>query len=398
MLTANYMPEYGRASGGQIRFVTKSGSSRYTGSGSFFYRDESLQANTWTRNRSTNPVESSGPAPFDFKQYGYAFGGPIPGRPLHRSAVLLRRAGVGRLLRARNQYRDGADRSHAPRRLQRAAQSRTTASSPARGRSSTRSPGSRSRATSSPRTGSRRTAWRFCRHIRCRRPGFRQGTANLIQTSDNPRDQRKDTIRLDFRLSSAHQLTYRYSASGWTAIDAFRPATGFPFARTDWRRPNSTQIVNWTATLRNNLLNETSYSFSLDEVFIDVFTDLGPAPAQPQRHQLSVHLSGQGDRGQAADDRDCRLHDDRRRSVSRVLARPDSRLHQHDHMAERAAYAQSRRHRRVLGRGRFRPDQRRRDSWRDEQSEWLVRIPRQPRRRLRAVGRQRRTRAVQQLR
>src|SRR5205814_5571978 len=52
VLTANYMPEYGRASGGQIRFITKSGSNRYSGSGSFFYRDEKLQANTWTRNRS----------------------------------------------------------------------------------------------------------------------------------------------------------------------------------------------------------------------------------------------------------------------------------------------------------------------------------------------------------
>src|SRR6185312_10171441 len=50
VLTANYMPEYGRASGGQIRFITKAGSARYTGSTSLFYRDDSLQANTWTRN------------------------------------------------------------------------------------------------------------------------------------------------------------------------------------------------------------------------------------------------------------------------------------------------------------------------------------------------------------
>jgi hypothetical protein len=50
VLTANYMPEYGRASGGQIRFVTKSGSNRYSGNASYFWRDESLQANTWTRN------------------------------------------------------------------------------------------------------------------------------------------------------------------------------------------------------------------------------------------------------------------------------------------------------------------------------------------------------------
>ena len=79
VLTANYMPEFGRASGGQIRFVTKSGSNRYTGSGSFFFRDESLQANTWARNRSSNAAENSGPAPFDQKQYGYSFGGPFPG-------------------------------------------------------------------------------------------------------------------------------------------------------------------------------------------------------------------------------------------------------------------------------------------------------------------------------
>ena len=78
VLTANYMPEYGRSSGGQIRFVSKSGSSRYSGSASFFWRDESLQANTWSRNRAGG-TQAEGPAPFDYKQYGYAFGGPIPG-------------------------------------------------------------------------------------------------------------------------------------------------------------------------------------------------------------------------------------------------------------------------------------------------------------------------------
>ena len=61
VLTANYMPDYGRASGGQIRFVTKSGSSRYSGSASFFYKDDSLQANSWSRNRSLNAAENGGP-------------------------------------------------------------------------------------------------------------------------------------------------------------------------------------------------------------------------------------------------------------------------------------------------------------------------------------------------
>src|SRR5690606_17763816 len=58
VLTANYMPEFGRSSGGQIRFITKSGTNRYSGSASFFFRDESLQANSWSRNRSSNPAEN----------------------------------------------------------------------------------------------------------------------------------------------------------------------------------------------------------------------------------------------------------------------------------------------------------------------------------------------------
>src|SRR5262249_57797493 len=52
------------------------------GSGSYFLRSDKLQANTWSRNRSPNASENSGPAPFKYKQYGYAFGGPMPGSVL----------------------------------------------------------------------------------------------------------------------------------------------------------------------------------------------------------------------------------------------------------------------------------------------------------------------------
>ena len=70
-------------------------------------RDDRLQANTWTRNKSPNALENSGPAPFDYKQYGYSFGGPIH----EGQAVLLRRAGVGQLPRqVETRHADGADR------------------------------------------------------------------------------------------------------------------------------------------------------------------------------------------------------------------------------------------------------------------------------------------------
>src|SRR5262249_53515561 len=81
---------------------------------------------------------------------------------------------------------------------------------------------------------------------------------------------RKAQVRLDYRLSSANNVTLRYSKYSWVAIDAFRGT--FPFARTDWDRPNSTQTVSWTSAIRNNLLNEATYTHSLDQVFINVFT------------------------------------------------------------------------------------------------------------------------------
>lgn len=272
VLTANYMPEYGRASGGQIRFVTKSGSNRYSGSASFFYRDEKLQANTWQRNRSTNPKENSGPAPFDYKQYGYAVGGPVPSDRFRdkffffgaqewvnffqvatNTATVpterMRRGDFGELLNPNNGFFSGSRVLINP-----------LTGQPFEG-------------NVIPPTVLSPNGIAFLNTYPLPTPGFRQGTANLIQESDNPRHQRKDTIRLDYRLNLNNQFTYRYSGFSWVAVDAFRGT--FPFARTDWDRPNATQIFNWTSTLTNNLLNEFNYSYSLDEVFINVFTETG---------------------------------------------------------------------------------------------------------------------------
>lgn len=272
VLTANYMPEYGRSSGGQIRFVTKSGSNRYSGSASFFFRDESLQANSWSRNRSSNPAENSGPAPFDYKQYGYAFGGPVPGEIFRdkffffgaqewvnffqvatNTATVpteaMRRGDFSELLNPNNGFFNG------PRII-------------------------RDPLTGEPFPNNVIPADRLSPNgiallnlYPLPTPGFRQGTANLIQTSDNPQDQRKDNIRFDYRLNSNNQLTYRYSRSNWVAVDAFRGT--FPFARTDWERPNFTSTASWTSTISNNIINEFSYNFSRDDVFINVFTESG---------------------------------------------------------------------------------------------------------------------------
>jgi hypothetical protein len=271
VLTANYMPEYGRASGGQIRFITKSGSNRYTGSASYYYRDDRLQANSWTRNRSTNPRENSGPAPFDYKQYGYSVGGPIPGDWFKDKLFFF----------AAQEWVDF---------FQVATNTATVPTEAMRNGDFSQLLGPnpfystpqiiRDPLTGQPFPGNIIPANRLSPNgialmklYPSPTPGFQQGSANLIQESENPQDQRKDNLRFDYRLGNNHSFTWRYSKQNWVAIDAFRGS--FPFARTDWDRPNVTTNINWAWTISNNLINEASYAFSRDQVFINVYTETG---------------------------------------------------------------------------------------------------------------------------
>ncbi len=272
VLTGDYMPEYGRVSGGQIRFITKSGSNRFSGNAGYYLRDDKLQANTWARNRSPNSFENSGPAPFDFKQYAYAVGGPIP---LKQTKDKLFFFGAQEWV---NYFAVGTNVAVVP-----TAKMRTGDFSelldPNNGFTGVR-------VITDPTTGqpfpgniipTNRLSPNGIAMLNAYplpTPGFRQGANNVILNSENPQDQRKDNIRLDYRLNDKNQISYRYGKFSWTAVDAFRGT--FPYARTDWDRPNKTMTASWTSTLSNTLINEFSFTNSLDEVFINVFrgTDL----------------------------------------------------------------------------------------------------------------------------
>ena len=72
ILTGVYQAEYGRSSGAQISVVTKSGSSDLHGSGYWFHRNDSLNANNWLNNRNGLPRNL-----FRFNDQGFTFGGPV---------------------------------------------------------------------------------------------------------------------------------------------------------------------------------------------------------------------------------------------------------------------------------------------------------------------------------
>ncbi len=80
ILTTDYAPEYGRTSGAQIRFTTKTGTSQFHGAAYEYLRNTALNANTWTRN--ANVLTTHITAPVNYNQFGFNIGGPIyiPGK------------------------------------------------------------------------------------------------------------------------------------------------------------------------------------------------------------------------------------------------------------------------------------------------------------------------------
>jgi hypothetical protein len=78
VLTSNYQAEFGKAAGGQVALVTKSGTNQWHGNGRFFHRHEGLNANEYfnkTAELSNNNPNQ--PALYRYNDIGYQIGGPI---------------------------------------------------------------------------------------------------------------------------------------------------------------------------------------------------------------------------------------------------------------------------------------------------------------------------------
>src|SRR5947209_15790430 len=75
ILTADYAPEYGRSSGGQIRVTSKSGTQDFHGAAYDYVRNTIFDANPWQRNAVPRTTHIT--APVHYNQFGYNIGGPF---------------------------------------------------------------------------------------------------------------------------------------------------------------------------------------------------------------------------------------------------------------------------------------------------------------------------------
>lgn len=265
ILTANYNAEYGRSSGGQIRFVTKSGTLNFHGDLVENFRNSALDANSWTRNHSPLASQYLGPAPFRFNQYGWDIGGPvfIP-KVTHRANTRLfffwaeewikRREGqtgtgtVPTLAMRNGDLSELLDPSNPFFRKS------VIVKDPATGKPF---PGN---IIPSDRISHNGQA--LLNSYPLPTPGFQQGTSNYIVTYPHFSDTRKDTFKVDYMITDNHHLSFRGTHIPWTFDGPFEGTLGT--FQSLWSRPNRTAALSLTSTFSPTLINEFTVSGNSD--------------------------------------------------------------------------------------------------------------------------------------
>lgn len=265
VLTANYSAEYGRSGGGQIRMVTRSGSREFHGSFYEYFRNNNLDANSWTRNRrtSTNFV-----APLKFNQFGYNVSGPVMipkvfntqreklfflwGQEYVRRrwedtlqqrvpSLAMRNGDFSELLGPNIYY-------NAPRNV-----NDPTNNTPFAGN-----------IIPASRLSPNGVAFLKTYYA----PNGNYGTNNWLLVRPGWQNQRKDTVALDFNPTQNQVIKFRHNNYAYSGLDTSRG--GFDYAITNWSRPNKTASAGHTWTLSPTSINEFNVAASVDRVYIGV--------------------------------------------------------------------------------------------------------------------------------
>jgi hypothetical protein len=277
VLTADYAAEYGRAAGGQIRMVTKSGTTDFHGSAYEYFRNSDLNANTWTRNLSKSTDFAS---PFRYNNFGYSVGGPVAiprkfekfrqklfifvaqdwirerNTQTQTEAVptaLMRQGNFSELLSS-NPWYSGTHQLYYPGTC---AKLGNAGCSPIPGNiipASSISPNGLAILNAYPAP----TA------------GFLSGNQNWLAQAAQPINQRKDIWNLDIIPNNNNHIELRRSGLAYNEYDPFDQNLGITAKY--FNRPNQTNTVAWTYTITPTLVNEARATYSLDDVYIPVNT------------------------------------------------------------------------------------------------------------------------------
>jgi hypothetical protein len=279
VMTADYAPEYGRASGGQIRIVTKSGTRDFHGSLYEYLRNSAMNADTWTRNLSTLTNYAQ---PFRYNNFGGTIGGPVwaPGMSdwFHQHlfffvaedwiryryqdytvqtvpTALMRQGNFSELL-GTNPFYSGSHIIYDPT---------TCPSVGAAG--CTPFPNN-----TIPVNRLSPNGIAIINAYPLPTPGFQSGSNNFIPQAAHPINQRKETINTDILLGEKNKLSGRRTDATYLEYQPFDQNLGLTAKY--FNRPNQTNVASLTTTFSPTLINELQGSLSIDDVYIPVNTSL----------------------------------------------------------------------------------------------------------------------------
>ncbi len=274
VLTADYAAEYGGASGGQVRIVTKGGTNEFHGAVSEYFRNSAMNANTWTRNLNTLTKDVS---PFRYNDFGFAVGGPVEipklWTPLHNKffffvaeewtrlrqedtqlqavpTALMRTGNFSELL-GPNPWYKGSTQIYDP------------ATCPKVGASCTPYPGNIIPVSSLSKNG-----LAILNAYPAPTPGFLSGTNNWIAQAAHPINQRKGTINGDILPADNHRIEWRRTDLAYDEYQPFDQGSGLTGKY--FHRPNQVNSVAWIWTINPTVVNEARATVSVDDVYIPV--------------------------------------------------------------------------------------------------------------------------------
>ena len=241
IITSSYAAEWPRSGGGIINVVTKSGTSRYSGSGYEFFRNDSLNENSYFRKQSTDPAIRDRAPDLDYNNFGYTIGGPVvPERMFffwsHEFRKITRApASLTANVPNPEWLTDPASPNFVPVAERDPNAVRLLAGFPA------------------PNT-----------------PPLTPGAAGRYQvTSPNINNTRQEVIRLDYDLSSTQRVWGRYThdLSETRELGGLFFGTPVPgVAGTDTRIPGQVAAVGLRSMFGSNRLNELNYHFSSNNI------------------------------------------------------------------------------------------------------------------------------------
>jgi hypothetical protein len=279
VMTADYAPEYGRAAGGQIRMVSKSGSTDFHGSLYEYLRNSDMNANTWSRNLS---ALTSSAAPFRYNNFGGTVGGPVwaPGindkfrqklfffvaedwiryrfvdsQQQAVPTIAMRNGDFSQLLGSNPWYKTG-----------------TVIYNP----SSCAVAGSASCVPFPnniiPQNLLSHNGTAILGAYPAPTANFLNGTSNWIAQAAHPINQRKGTIDIDILLNSRNKISARRTDASYFEYQPFDQGSGLTGKY--FNRPNQTNALSLISTISPTLVNEARITLSLDDVYIPVNTAL----------------------------------------------------------------------------------------------------------------------------